>query len=338
MKGGIIGLIGLQGVGKSSALTALYKRYIDAHDSKEIILFKWRRKQELFNNLLIGTHEASQHFRDEYADILLKELRFRFPDEELPANHYGLSIDAAEKELGSSISRKLREKAWFSLLCKRHVVLIDTPDYSKTDRRAMATDLQEIYWLWSNLAESNWPPTIVIAIQKEMFHDHFFLDKMHKVELKPLKSEQMCEAYKRRFKTLEPFTDEGLQTLGRVSRGIFRRFLRYVGLSIDRWERQPEPRRPIDPAAVRQAVTVEQLMEDMELELSEIFPKQSELKRQAVRVMFHLTEKGPQTQTRLAEELDVEEYTLTRLLQKLELHNYVVRERAGLEKIVRFRE
>jgi len=54
--------------------------------------------------------------------------------------------------------------------------------------------------------------------------------------------------------------------------------------------------------------------------------------------MFHLTEKGPQTQTRLTEELDVEEYTLTRLLQKLELHNYFVRERAGLEKIVRFRE
>ena len=83
------------------------------------------------------------------------------------------SSTTAEKELGSSISRKLREKAWLSLLCKKHAMLIDTSDYSKTDRRAMATDLQEIYWLWSNLAESNWPPTIVIAIQKEMFPDHF---------------------------------------------------------------------------------------------------------------------------------------------------------------------
>jgi hypothetical protein len=45
-------------------------------------------------------------------------------------------------------------------------------------------------------------PGPILAIQKEMFYDHFFFDKMEKVELEPLKPEQMVEAYRKRFKTL----------------------------------------------------------------------------------------------------------------------------------------
>lgn len=48
----------------------------------------------------------------------------------------------------------------------------------------------------------------VLAIQKEMFHDHFFFDKMLRVELEPLAPEQMLDAYKQRFKSTEPFTEE----------------------------------------------------------------------------------------------------------------------------------
>jgi hypothetical protein len=35
-----------------------------------------------------------------------------------------------------------------------------------------------------------------------MFRGHFFFGKMEKVELEPLKPEQMVEAYRKRFKTL----------------------------------------------------------------------------------------------------------------------------------------
>ena len=49
-------------------------------------------------------------------------------------------------------------------------------------------------------------PNIVVVIQKEMFRDHFFFDKMEKVTLEPLKPEQMVEAYRKRFKAIEPFT------------------------------------------------------------------------------------------------------------------------------------
>ena len=47
---------------------------------------------------------------------------------------------------------------------------------------------------------------MIVAIQKEMFRDHFFFDKMEKVTLEPLKPEQMVEAYRKRFKAIEPFT------------------------------------------------------------------------------------------------------------------------------------
>ena len=78
------------------------------------------------------------------------------------------------------------------MLRKKKLILIDTPDYSKTDRRLMAKDLDEIYWLWDFLSQSTpledgMKPNIVVAIQNEMFRDHFFFDKIEKVELEPLK-------------------------------------------------------------------------------------------------------------------------------------------------------
>jgi DNA-binding MarR family transcriptional regulator len=67
-------------------------------------------------------------------------------------------------------------------------------------------------------------------------------------------------------------------------------------------------------ATVKEAVTLDRLAEDMELELSEVYPKHAD---------------------RLAEQLGVERYAMSRLLSKLELHRYVARERVGSEKVVR---
>ena len=107
-------------------------------------------------------------------------------------------------------------------------------------------------------------------------------------------------------------------TLARMSRGIFRHFLRHITLTLQHWE--PDKKAPIDAGAVKEAVTVERLAEDMELELAELFPKQSDLRQQAVRLLMHLEESGPKKQTVLAEELGIEACTMSRLLTKLELH------------------
>jgi hypothetical protein len=240
-----------------------------------------------------------------------------------------------EQELEKATVKRLREAAWMETLQTRSILLIDTPDYSKSDRRLMAKDLEEIYWLWNTLASSSSiQPNIVLAIQKEMFRDHFFFDKMRVIELRPLRPEQMIEAYMRRFKSVDPFTEEALSTVARMSRGIFRRFLRYILLTIESWEMRPKPRGPIDLETVENVVTVERLAGDMELELVELFPKQSDLRLQAVRLLMHLEESGPKRQTELAEELGMEAYAMSRLLAKLELHRYITRQREGTDKIV----
>ena len=91
---------------------------------------------------------------------------------------------------------------------------------------------------------------------------------------------------------IEPFTEDALLTLARMSRGIFRRFLRYITFTLQTLgEHVGEG--TIDPSTVKEAVTVERLAEDMELELVELFPKQSDLRLQAVRLLMRLEESGP---------------------------------------------
>ena len=77
-----------------------------------------------------------------------------------------------------------------------------------------------------------------------------------------------------------------------------------------------------------------QLGEDMEVELSDLFPKPSDLRFQAVRLLMHIQEYGPQKQTGLAKVLEVEDYAMSRLITKLEHARYVTRSREGTDKIV----
>jgi hypothetical protein len=349
MQGGIIGLVGLQGVGKSSALRALYvarmrmaeaKRRVRSKEEEadyDVIFFKWLRQPELFQSLLDGIHEASTDYNYDYKKILSEELESRNAESPLGSGVSPelINVDSAERELGSTTVKKLRQITWLLLLRRKNLILIDTPDYSKTDRRLMAKDLQEIYWLWNTLTQTyDARPNFVIAIQKEMFQDHYFFDKMEKVELHPLEPEQLVGAYVRVFKKAEPFTEDALLTLARMSRGIFRRFLRYITLTLDLWTTQPEPRTLINKETVEKAIPYERLVEDMETELLELFPKQSDLRLQAVQLLMRLSESGPKKQSILAEELGLESYVMSRLLTKLELHHYVTRERDGTDKIV----
>ena len=356
MSGAIFGLVGLQGVGKSSALLVIhacnifseneawrkkYKSDPNPQYEYEMIRFKWRRESELFPSLFNGTHEASESFLRKYRAILFEKLIGYnvYLEKSLIDNPQRLNIDWAELKMRKTIAKKLRQIAWLQMLREKKTILIDMPDYSKTDRRLIAKDLEGIYWLWDSLSKILSPtnktsPNLVIAIQKEMFQSHFFFDKMIKIELQPLTPEQMLEAYQKRFKNFHPFTKDALLTLARMSRGIFRRFLRYITLTLDHWNAQPNPRDTIDKETVEEAIPYERLVEDMETELLELFPKQSDLRLQAVQLLMRLSESGPKKQSILAGELGLESYVMSRLLTKLELHHYVTRERDGTDKIV----
>jgi len=220
------------------------------------------------------------------------------------------------------------------MLADVSTILIDTPDYSKTDRRLAAKDLDEICWLWNLLTGSLKKPNLIITIQKEIFGHHYFFDKMTKIELQPLRPEQMLQAYLRQFDVTSPFTEDALLTLARMSRGIFRRFMRYIALTLDKWLGQREWQRPIDTEIVKKTITAERIAEDMEPEMQEFFPKQNDLRLQAVRMLIHLGESGPLEQSQLAEQLEIKPYTVSRMLAKLELYYYIRRKRSGNDKIV----
>jgi DNA-binding MarR family transcriptional regulator len=135
----------------------------------------------------------------------------------------------------------------------------------------------------------------------------------------------MMGVYKKRFETVEPFTEEALLALARMSRGIFRRFLRYITLALDIWEEKHRTSEEhIDVEVVKEAVTTERLAADMDLELSGLFPKHSDLRFHAVQLIMHLQEHGPQKQSQLSNVLDIGTYSVSRLLTRLEqksIHN-----------------
>ena len=310
MSGAIIGLVGLQGVGKSNALRVLQifnminqdKSYKKEHKESlpshllDTVLFKWRREPQLFTSLLNGTHDLSSDFSRAYKSKLVELTKpsLQVWNRSVIDNPQTLNPEWAERQISRRKVQIVRQTVWLELLRSKKTILIDTPDYSKTDRRLMAKDLEELYWLWNTLSDWETPdkkpkPNIVVAIQKEMFGGHFFFDKMQKIELHPLQPETMVEAYKRRFKTTDPFTSDALLDSARMSRGVFRRFLRYIMLDarpLGRKQRVGTDR--IETETVRTAVTVERLAEDMELELVDLFPKHSDLSSLAVKLLLLL--------------------------------------------------
>jgi hypothetical protein len=359
--GGLIGLVGTQGIGKSSALMALYRGLPGTLcPENDKVFFKWRSGQALYEAFLDLKDDSRRSFLTTYLSKLVEELYTRYSKlnaqdkEELSRFEQGVQYFVqhpsvpyvppgeyawAERRLGRGTASEVRRQVWLGMIEYKQVILIDTPDYSKTDKRRMDRDLDEIYWLWNRLVSDGCATILVVAIQREMFRGHFFLDKMQKVELYPIPPEAMTSVYTKRFKTTEPFTEEALLALARKSRGVFRRFLRYITLTLDLWEGEHKAAGDrIGVEVVKRAVTAERLAEDMELELSALFPKHSDLRFQAVQLLTHLEEQGPQRQRELAEFLGIEAYSLSRLLTKLERGRYVTRTREATDKIVSLRK
>jgi hypothetical protein len=144
------------------------------HD--DVVLLKWRREQELFKSLLEETHELSHTFNNEYRNAIWKRIRddSRITDSEKYEQHGPGTLDLkwAQAKLGKLVIEKSRREAWLTILVHTKVILIDMPDYSKTDRRRLAKDVERIYSLWNWMANHGFEANVVIAIQKEMFSGH----------------------------------------------------------------------------------------------------------------------------------------------------------------------
>lgn len=144
---------------------------------------------------------------------------------------------------------------------------------------------------------------------------HFIWGKMRKFEILPLKPEELLAVYHEKFGSYEPFEEETIWEIAKLSRGIIRRFMKYIEVC-DINHVMSGKAGFLNSATVQAAITLRQLTKDMELELSNIF-RTSEKRYNAVRIISLLSQKGELNQKQIAIELGLSEPVTMRLLKKL---------------------
>jgi len=385
-KRALIGVVGVQGAGKSAAMRAindelkhelpdstLAVKVPESGGLTAALKTAFNPPDADYSRLedLLGQVMADRLFHD---SILQQRVRSR-------ANHAGDTELAKEIEkinatfdetdvmklrtlIPQRIVRELEAKALGRLLESQKVIMIDMPDYPKHDSRLIARDLDDIAGLWNRLMVSAQATetSLVVFIQKETFSaaDHFFYGKCDIVPLMPLTVKQLLDAYIIKWAGYAPFTEEALQYVAKMSRGVFRRFKRYIGLAL---ETQIVERAQadissslIDLEAVKKSVTNEEVMRDMDKEFDGIFRKR-EQKEKALEIIKKLSEPhireeqakaagakdlkeffsedadstkddSPPSgiiQGQLAWDLGLSEMAISRLVRELEQHGYVKR-------------
>lgn len=297
---GLIAVIGLQGVGKSRAFHALRSALLgepefgdfDERQMRRLIAFKWPSNGDWRDAII-----AQNPF---YESQILRTPKSRL------------------KEIKSRIITE-------ALQAELNAILIDMPDYGKKDRRLITRDLSGIQELWAALLKANdgMGQPMVLFFQKELFSGHFFLGKLQCVELKPFTAEELVAAYKLTFPDTHPFEEAALLEVAKISRGIFRRFKKYVLQCLQEFASAAN-KPTITVEDVQRAISLEQIVADMELQLCDVFPK-AEHRTLAVHILEYARKHPGLNQAELAEALEVDAFTLSRILPKLQLHGYIER-------------
>ena len=374
-KRALIGVLGVQGAGKSAAMRAI-RDQLKHEFSDSTVAVKIPESGGLRGALKDAFGDALAKPLDDFLDAevldrvqkdsvfyqraiqlakrmerpdLEEKLHLLNPESDFSVDTTNLYLSPALRNLISKPRlRELEEHTLDRLLSERRVIMIDMPDYPKHDRRLIARDLDEVQGLWNRLAVSDKDTGLVIFLQKETFNygDHFFFGKMDIIQLMPLTVTQLLEAYSRRWSGYAPFNEDALLYVAKMSRGVFRRFKRYIALAVEAWvaprlgksipghldinfamTREGQPETPIDLALVMDAVTDEEVMRDMDKELDGIFKKR-ETKELALEIIRYLSlpqlKHGVKQKT-IAHDLHIEEMAVSRLIRELEQHGYVKR-------------
>jgi DNA-binding MarR family transcriptional regulator len=95
---------------------------------------------------------------------------------------------------------------------------------------------------------------------------------------------------------------------------------------------------PVNVNHVNRAITIEELVKDMELELYDIF-QNAQQRRQAIELLNYLRDKKQGNQKDIAEFLNMSETTAGKLINKLVAFNYLARRRGeGREWIISLKD
>lgn len=215
---------------------------------------------------------------------------------------------------------------------KHRFLLVDLPDYGVGGGGRMAKDLDEIGKLWYDLRYGQRYDriTLVVAIQRELFRGHYLLGKGEVFELEPLVTEQLLYFYWKKFGyTNWPFDDNSLRLVAQLSRGIFRRFMRYIRLCVQ--DMQSRDVELIEVNDVKRVINPDVIKRDMDLELSGLL-RGSE-KGLAVATISTLMTEGEMNQKDLASSLGVTQTMVGRLVGKLDGLGYIKRERGDRKEL-----
>ena len=331
--GNLIGMKGLQGTGKTTLLLAL-AQYLNSKNIKAKYI-KWTRDWFKVEMDAIRTQKSYRRALNNrlsdifysYGTIHKKHSGLgKIPDRvDVKDTKRGkFDMEDIEIMLGTRETKRIQTYVTLENLATYDVLLIDMPDYSKTDKRMMNGDIHEIQTLWHKMRFEleNYKTSFLVAIQKELFTGHFWFGKLLPITLEPLTAEDLVKAYKIYHKTPYPFNEDALFLLAKLARGVFRRFLRYIGLCFER----TSFRAPITMEDVNNAVSLEQQLEDMKLEFANIF-KTEDQKLRAIQILRFLIDKKELNQKQIAEALDLGDMAVSRIMSSLNVRGYIRRVR-----------
>jgi hypothetical protein len=365
-------LTGFWGVGKSSALQYINDRLCDSRRS--VYYLRARPDIAIFDQIVaddvadyrkevlaaVENQVKAEHRLGRIGDGRMMDVQDSI--RRVRAGELALAEFLNEHALAKSTMTRIRSETTIDSLDGMSGVLIDLPDFSRTDRRPLIRALDQVQDLWLRVMKSGVQfmdevlgalgPNFVITIQRELLDlaPSYFLGKANTIEIKPLSPSELITAYEAKFPTLEPFENATpLDYLAHISRGVFRRFLKFISIVL-----RDALKRNIERVTLRDAmaaVDTETVAGEMQAELAWLFPK-AEPREKATRIIVtllknkyepSLLEKAfdpslkdrPLSQKRVAEILCLTESDISRLLDRLQTNGLITRERTNQGNILR---
>lgn len=369
----LLAVAGDIGTGKSSlhqALTHFTKGMVPR--GAYAVSLKWPQSGGLYDEVFSDLLGRSEGFREVYQDSLRSRPGFspvRLPQQGMGSSKGGYirriyalhSLLEAQRQ-GPIVTLELavppkevapaRREALLAYFANAHTILIDLPDYSRSDLRSLTRNLFDVQELWratldpKKVRDPSHRANIVIFIQQEMLDrkgtpTHYFFGKFYTIRLKPLSSNELIEIYRLGRSGTRPFDEPLLERIAALARGNPRRFLSYVSRCLERLLTQESSGKvSLTLETLRKAIPDEQVEADLESEMMNLYPRSAEMRRKATLLVRFLIERAPDqfSQTELASHLGLDTVEVSRLLPPLEQGGFVERGKgAGAAKTVRAR-
>lgn len=252
---------------------------------------------------------------------------------------------AIYKVLVDALSHRERMDLYFPLLSEKYDnVLIDFSDSTVRNQSSLSKRIDEMQTLWRAFIEIDYgegKPNIIFTMQKELSGAHFLEGKATIIDLAPVPSKEIVKLFKKNFET-SPFTDGALELLASKCEGNIRHFKEYVTQCLV--QSGITGVEPITGEEVAKWTGVEEVVQRLSLQLTEVFPKSRELREIAIRVLDCVKSQKEISQVSIVDDFFIDgpqdakamnsaRVSCSRLLNTLEKFNYIKHRKEGRNNI-----